>query len=158
MKDSLIKWRKKCCGTVFSVLMLLFCVRARECARGGCSGTFSVPLPSFSGTKIYVAFFSLPIFFYFTLELPQYQKHRPQLLRPSKSSPLVEVKVACPLHCVFEWIHVCFQLLNMGSHFHKCPAATKEMPELFWGEMLSELMVRFFFIFYKCNVLSNLNL
>lgn len=33
VEDSLIKWRKKCCGAVFSVLTLLFCVHAGGCAR-----------------------------------------------------------------------------------------------------------------------------
>lgn len=128
VEDSLIKWRKKCCGAVFSVLTLLFCVRAggvRACA--ACSGTFSVPLPSFSGTKIYVAFFSLPIFFHFTLQLLQYQRNSPQVLRPREISPLVEVKAARPLRV---WVE---RRLFLTSSYHGIifPRMTKEMPEYF---------------------------
>lgn len=42
---------------------------------------------AFTETKIYVAFSSLPIYFYFTLELLQYQGDSPQVLKPSKISP-----------------------------------------------------------------------
>lgn len=159
MEDSLIKWRKKCCGTVFSVLTLLFCVRARECVRGACSGTFSVPLPSFSGTKIYVAFFSLPIFFYFTLELPQYQRNSLQVLSPWKNSPLVEVRVACPLRV---WVEA---HLFLTSSYHGIMFPTMSSCHLRnasiilgWNAFRINGEDFFFSIFYKFNVLSILDL
>ncbi len=114
--------KKKCWSTVFSVSGLLLCC---VCARCSLRSTLC-PL-AFRETKIYVAFSSLPIYFYFTLELLQYRGDSPQVLKPSKISPLVEVKVPC-LVC-FQWRGSCFDWVLRGiptteSYFWKAPSTT----------------------------------
>lgn len=112
-QDSLIKWRKS--AGVQNFLNQGYCC-------GVCGGVcVRLLLPStlcplaFRETKIYVAFSSLPIYFYFTLELLQYRGDSPQVLKPSKISPLVEVKVPCL---------VCFlverQLLRLSAQRNSC--------------------------------------
>lgn len=75
----------------------IFCIRAPVVLCVHCLLQSTLCPLAFRETKIYVAFSSLPIYFYFTLELLQYRGDSPQVLKLSKISPQVEVKVPRPV-------------------------------------------------------------
>lgn len=152
VEDSLIKWRKKCCGTEFSVLTLLFCVRAGGCARAllAVARSPSPCLPSVE--RRYMLPSSVcPFSFISHWSSCNIRETVHKSWDPGKSLPWLKWKRL--VHCVFEWRAVCFQRVpTMASYFQEW--RKKCLNILGWNAFRINGEIFLFFIFFKSSSLK----